>query len=338
MKAIVLPDYNLNIVRAMKSLEVREQKIPHPGPGQVLIKVAAAPCNPSDIAFMRGKYNILKPVPVTMGFECTGTVVDCGKAPQAAGLLGKRVSCFTQDQGQGTWAEYFLADWNNCIILDPDLGTDQAAALCVNPFTAYALFKMANERKCHTIVQNGASGQVGIFIRKLAERSGINIINIVRKAEHVDELKAEGENIVLNSAEADFETVLNMAALKNEACIAFDAVGGEMSGKILNALPHGSELVVYGGLSGKPLSGIETLEIIFRGKSIKGFNLGRWKEEIGPDKFLDVAKELQKLFIEGTLQTRIQGIFQLQEVQTAMEQYIRNMSAGKILFRPFAGS
>ena len=84
MKAIVLPDYNANIIRAMKSLEVREQKIPQPGPGQALIKVAAAPCNPSDIAFMRGGYNISKPVPVIMGFECSGTVVDTGSDPKAS--------------------------------------------------------------------------------------------------------------------------------------------------------------------------------------------------------------------------------------------------------------
>jgi NADPH:quinone reductase-like Zn-dependent oxidoreductase len=57
MKAIILPAYNSNIIRAMLSLRIEEKDIPKPGSNQVLIKIEAAPCNPSDIAFIRGMYN-----------------------------------------------------------------------------------------------------------------------------------------------------------------------------------------------------------------------------------------------------------------------------------------
>jgi NADPH:quinone reductase-like Zn-dependent oxidoreductase len=334
MKSIVLPDYNTNIVRAMKSLEVKEVQIPQPGPGQVLIKVAASPCNPSDIAFMRGGYNIRKPVPVIMGFECSGIVVDTGNQPEAMKLLGQRVSCFSQGPEDGTWAEYFVTKWEDCIILVSDIDLEQAGALCVNPFTAYALFRMAQQRGCRAIVQNGASGQVGVFIRALAKKAGIRVINIVRKEEQINLLKDAGEQIVLNSTDLDFERELTETAIKNKACIAFDAVGGNMSGTMINALPDGSELVIYGGLSGKPVGDINTLDIIFKGKNIKGFNLGQWKNEIGLQQFQAVAEELQQLIVQGALLTRIQGTFKLDDVHQALEQYIRNMSAGKILFTP----
>jgi NADPH:quinone reductase-like Zn-dependent oxidoreductase len=211
---------------------------------------------------------------------------------------------------------------------------DQASALCVNPFTAFALFNIALKRNCRTILQNGASGQVGIFIRALAKKSGIRVVNIVRKVEHIEQLRAQGESIIVNSVDPDFEQKLREVSVDKNTCIAFDAVGGDMSGTIINALPDGSELILYGGLSGKPVGGINTLDIIFKGKSIKGFNLGQWKEETGHEKFLEIADELQGLIIKGTLRTRIQGAFQLKEVQAAMEQYIRNMSAGKIIFKP----
>jgi NADPH2:quinone reductase len=335
MKAIILPEYNANVIRAMKSLQVNDLNIPKPEGGQVLIRVAASPCNPSDIAFMRGGYNVRKPVPVVMGFECTGTIVETGDDPLAIQMKGKRVSCFSQGAENGTWAEYFLTDNKNCLPVRDELDDEQAAALCINPFTAFALFNMAIKKKARAIIQNGASGQVGIFIRTLAKNRQIPVINLVRKEEHIKELSEAGEKYVLNLSETECETRLQKLAYEIHATIAFDAVAGDTSGMILGAMPPGSELIVYGGLSGKPVGMINPLDIIFKAKTIRGFNLGEWKTEVGEDHFQKVSEELQDLMIMGILATRIQGVFSLEEVQKALEQYIRNMSSGKILFRPW---
>lgn len=334
MKAIILPDYNANVIRAMKSLQVSELDIPRPMGNQVLIKVKSAPCNPSDIAFMRGGYNIRKPVPVVMGFECTGTIVETGDDPEAARMLGKRISCFSQGNENGTWAEYFMTAYSNCLIVKDELDDDQAAALCINPFTAFALFNMALAKKAHAIIQNGASGQIGIFIRTLAKNNRIPVINLVRKDDHIQALQDAGEKLVLNMNDPAFEANLSDIVHEYNATIAFDAVAGDSSGLILNAMPPGSELVIYGGLSGKPVSLVNPLDIIFKAKTIRGFNLGDWKQEIGAVKFEKVSEQLQDLMIARTLETRIQCAYSLEQVQTALEQYIRNMSAGKILFQP----
>jgi NADPH:quinone reductase len=334
MKAIVLPDYNLNVIRAMKSLQVRELDIPKPHACQVLIKVAAAPCNPSDIAFMRGGYNIMKPVPVVMGFECTGTVVETGDDPRAMEMIGKRVSCFSQGDENGTWAEYFLTDYRNCLTVKDELDDDQAAALCINPFTAFALFNIALEKKTGAIIQTAASGQIGIFIRTLAKRKRIPVINLVRKEEHIKELGHTEDKFVLNLNDPGFESDLKQLANDYNATIAFDAVGGDLSGMILNVMPPGSELVIYGGLSGKPVGLINPLDIIFKAKTVRGFNLGDWKTEVGEEHFQKVSDELQCLLIDRVIFTRIQCTYSLDEAQPAIEQYIRNMSSGKVLFQP----
>jgi NADPH:quinone reductase-like Zn-dependent oxidoreductase len=334
MNAIILPDYNANIIRAMKGLAVGEVPVPEPGTGQVLIKVNSAPCNPSDIAFMRGGYGIRKPVPVVMGFECTGTVVKTGGDPESQSLMGKRVSCFSQGQENGTWAQYFLGNSSDCIVIREDIPDDQAAAFCINPFTAYALVSLAKASGTPAIIQNGSSGQVGVFVRVLAAREGIRVINLVRKEEQVKALQEEGEDHVLWMSDPAFEGRLADLAKHTGAAMAFDAVGGEISGMILNAMPAGSELVIYGGLSGKPAGSFNTLGIIFERKTISGFNLGDWKKDIGPEAFHSISGELQDLVVRRIIQTKIQGTFSLEEVQQAMEQYIRNMSAGKILFRP----
>jgi NADPH:quinone reductase-like Zn-dependent oxidoreductase len=334
MKAIILPDYNANIIRAMKSLAVGEVPVPEPKDSQVLIRVMAAPCNPSDIAFMRGGYGIRKQVPAVMGFECTGQVVEAGTDPGAKALLGKSVSCFSQGDESGTWAEYFMADSRDCIVLKDEVPVEQAAALCVNPFTAYALVKRAKERQAHAIIQNSASGQVGIFIRRLAAREGIKVINLVRKEEHIEALRKEGESHVLSINDPEFSAKLHHVAKEVNATVAFDAVGGDTSGLILNAMPPGSGLIIYGGLSGKPAGMFDALEIIFQGKTIEGFNLGDWKKLQGENIFIQVSHELQDLIISGVIHTSIQAEFPLEDVQQALEQYIRNMSSGKILFRP----
>jgi len=127
---------------------------------------------------------------------------------------------------------------------------------------------------------------------------------------------------------------LQKLAYDLNATIAFDAVGGDGTGLLLNAMPPGSELVVYGGLSGKPLGMINPLDVIFKSKVIRGFNLGDWRTEVGETHFQKVSEELQELLINRVLSTKIQDTFSLDQVQYAIEQYIRNMSSGKILFQP----
>jgi NADPH:quinone reductase-like Zn-dependent oxidoreductase len=318
----------------MRSLEVADQPIPVPENDQVLIKVKAAPCNPSDIAFMRGGYGITKPVPAVMGFECTGVVTEAGPDPAAQALSGLRVSCFGRENDGGTWAEYFLTAAGNCLVVKNDLPEDQAAVLCINPFTAYALIETALAKESRAFIQNGASGQIGIFLRSLARLHGLKVINLVRKEEHIRMLEEEGERYNISLNDPDACSRLEIMARELQATIAFDAVGGDVSGLILNSMPAGSDLVVYGGLSGKPLSQFNPLDIIFKSKTIRGFNLGDWKKELEPEKLEAVTERVQQLVADGYLQTRIQGAFPLENVQQAMEQYIRNMSAGKILFRP----
>jgi NADPH:quinone reductase-like Zn-dependent oxidoreductase len=334
MHAIVLPDYNGNIVRAMRSLELKETEIPAPLGNQVLIRVTAAPCNPSDIAFMRGGYGITKPVPVVMGFECTGTVIATGPETGARALQGRRVSCFARESDSGTWATHFLTDAGNCIRLMDGLPNEQAAALCINPFTAFALVQMAVNAGAKAIIQNAASGQIGVFVRALAAMEGIRVINLVRKEEHVQPMLSEGETDVLCLTDPELEEKLRRLAAEHRATIAFDAIGGDLSGLILNTMPPGSQIVIYGGLSGKPVGQFNPLGIIFAGKNIRGFNLGEWKNSLSGDAFSRISDQIQELIIQGIMNTRIQGIFKLEEVQAALEQYIRNMSSGKILFCP----
>jgi NADPH:quinone reductase len=93
MRAVQLRAYDDNL----QSIAVAEVPVPCPGPGQVLIRVAASPINPSDLMFIRGLYGFKKSLPAIPGFEGSGTVVEVGSGSMARFLKGRRVACAAAD-------------------------------------------------------------------------------------------------------------------------------------------------------------------------------------------------------------------------------------------------
>jgi NADPH:quinone reductase-like Zn-dependent oxidoreductase len=334
MKAIVLKEYSTNLSRVLRNLQVVEKEIRSLKDDEVLVKITAAPCNPSDIAFVRGMYHIIKPLPAVVGIEGSGKVVAAGRNPTAQNLVGKYVSCYTLGDNDGTWAEYFIARHDNCIPIMEGMARDQGACLSVNPFTAYALIDIVRQRNVKTIINTAAAGQIGQFIRALAKKENILIINTVRKNEHVELLKSEGESHVLNIYSDNFESELTLLAKKLNALIAFDAVGGETTGQILHAMPPRSQIILYGGLSSQHCSNINVLDVIFQNKTLVGFNLGDWFKDIGNEKFNGISSEIQEMIIQGIIHTGIQKTFGLGDAVRGLLQYIGHMSEGKILFVP----
>lgn len=332
MKSVILPNYNKNLIRAMLGLKVQETEMPVPGDSEVLIKVHASPVNPSDIAFIQGTYNVVKSLPAIPGFEASGVVFDAGENNKE--LIGKNVSCFVQSDNSGTWSEYLLANINDIIVLKDGMDMDQAACFTVNPITAYGLFDIALQYDAKSIIQNAAGGQVGNFIRQFAIENSIEVIDIVRKPETAKLLKQSGAKHVLVDTDEDFTDKLNALAAELKPTVGYDAVGGESGALIFNALDNNSELVVYGGLSGKQITGINVMDLIFNNKIISGFNLVDWKNEIEKEEYDSITDQLQSRSISGELQTTITGEVGIDDIVKGLRSYIADMSKGKLLIKP----
>ena len=327
-----MSEYNSNLLRAIIGLKVAETDIRKLRENEVLVKTEAAPCNPSDIAFIRGGYNVRKNPPAVPGFEGTGIVVDTGI--RVAKFYGKRVSAFVRQDDSGTWSEYFITGARDCILVKEGMETDQAACLAINPFTAWALVEIALMKKSPVIIQNASGGQVAAFIRILAMQNGIEVIDIVRKKEHIESLRNSGSKNIIDMSGENFKSELHQLAHQFDAHLAFDAVGGGMTGILLNALPGFSEVVLYGGLAGGGISGIDPADIIFRNKKLSGFNLSDWKKQKCQVDFDEISGTIQDMMISHGLKTLIQGTYPLTEATEALKSYIKSMSAGKILFKP----
>ncbi|MDP3462228.1 MAG: zinc-binding dehydrogenase [Bacteroidales bacterium] len=332
-KAIQYPVYQTNIIKSMLSLTLVDKGLPKPVKNQILIRMEAAQANPSDIAFLQGGYNVKKTLPCVPGFEGCGIVSSVGEGLVESDWIGKRVVCFTQHDKDGTWAEYFLADVDEVIQVDPRLRPEQAAGFFINPFTAWGLTEIALQRQSPCIVINAAGGQVAMWLLALAKKHRIKTIGIVRKPETVDALQNEGFDQLLASSGDDFQEKLSKLVVEMHATTAFDAVAGEMTGQLVNCLPYDSEVVVYGGLSGKPVSGIDFMSLIFRNAMITGFNLNDWLVLNETGKKAEIGTMLTEMILSGDIQPRVQSEVDLADFMKGLRSYLSSMSAGKVLIR-----
>jgi NADPH:quinone reductase-like Zn-dependent oxidoreductase len=326
MTAVVLDSYI-----GVKALRVERRPVPQPGPNEVLVKVAATPINPSDLAFLEGHYAFKKPTPVVPGFEGSGTVVSVGSGMMGRYLNGKRVACVSQERGNGVWAEYMVTTTSLAFPLDASVSLEQGAMSVTNPLTAMAFLTLAKEGRHKVIVQTAAASALGQMVNRLCNSEGIQIINIVRREAQKELLKEQGAEIVLSSNDANFSQHLRDVCQQYQSQIAFDAVAGPLTIQLLKAMPSHSKVIVYGGLSSEPAQA-EPGQLIFEGKSIEGFWLPTWMSQKNFLQSLMFWQRAQKL-ITTDLKSEIRRQYPLNEVQNAIKEYQRQMTGGKILLR-----
>jgi len=317
-----------------ESIGVVEMPVPRPGPGEVLVRVSASPVNPSDLAFVRGLYGFKKPLPAVPGFEGSGVVVAAGSGMMGRFLVGKRVACHASDPkiSGGLWAEYLVTSAKNCVPLRKEVDIEQGAMMLVNPMTAWGLMDEARRGGHRAVVQTAAASALGRMVVRLGQKFSIPVINVVRRPAQVEVLRGIGAEHILNSGDPGFDASLRELCHRLGASIAFDAVAGDMSARILRAQPRGSRLLVYGALS---LGAVQSDpgSLIFEGKNVEGFWISGW---LGQRKMLSrmrVASQVQKL-LGDELKTEIQARIPLAEAARGLAQYAANMTGGKVLLVP----
>ena len=153
MTAVVLDSYT-----GVEGIRVEQRPVPKPGKNEVLVKIAASPINPSDLAFLIGRYGFKKPTPVVPGFEGSGMVVAVGEGFMGRYLLGKRVACRSQDKGDGVWADYMVTPAKDAQPLDQAVSLEQGAMSGANPLTATAFVEIAKKGGHKAIVLTAAAG------------------------------------------------------------------------------------------------------------------------------------------------------------------------------------
>jgi NADPH:quinone reductase-like Zn-dependent oxidoreductase len=235
--------------------------IPEPGAAEVVVRVEAAPINPSDLGLLTGAADmstakiagsgdnivVTATVPEPMmkamagrldqsmpvGNEGAGVVVKAGSSDAAQALLGKTVAMI----GGAMYARYRLMKAADCLVLPPGTTPAEGASCFVNPLTALGMVETMRREGHKALVHTAAASNLGQMLNRICLKDGIDLVNIVRSAEQARLLRDIGARHICDSTAPGFMDDLTEALVATGATIGFDAIGGgKLAGQILTGM------------------------------------------------------------------------------------------------------
>ncbi len=257
-------------------LSIATVDTPTPGSDEVLVRVEAAPINPSDLGLLLAAADVQKasssgpaddpvvtaPIPeqamkglaarvgesMAVGNEGAGTVVAAGSSDGAQALLGRVVGF----AGGESYGEYRAVPVMFCTPLPEGTPAVKGASCFVNPLTALGMVETMRREGHTALVHTAAASNLGQMLNKVCLSDGIALVNIVRRDEQAAILREIGAEHIVDSSSATFADDLTDALIATGATIAFDAIGGgPLAGQILSGMERaanatGGEYSRYG--------------------------------------------------------------------------------------------
>ncbi|MES4888882.1 zinc-dependent alcohol dehydrogenase family protein [Streptomyces sp. NPDC096012] len=326
-------------------LRLETRPVPTPGSGQALIRVKATPIHASDLHVLRGRYGFSPEFPTVGGhMECVGRIEALG--PDTEGLeIGERVvvaavPAVPGPPVEGTWQEYLVADTHRLLPVPDRLSDSSACQLAVNPLTALLLVtRELDVRQGERLVQTAAGSTVGRLVIQLARHLGIRTINVVRRRDAVEEIKAFGGDEVICTEDEDLAQ--RVAEIAGPAGVrkAVDCVAGPVGAQVSQALAPGGELVIYGALSTHRQTDpaaltvpLQARSVIYETKAVRGFWLNRWFGTASPADVRRALSEVRGLVTEGVLSIPEGRPFPLERLTEAISLAEAPAHGGKPFF------
>jgi NADPH2:quinone reductase len=271
------------LVLSIEPVEVRA-----PGSNEVVVRVGAAPVNPSDLRVLLAGGDVGRAVvgdgavriplgpraaagaaarvgrPMTAGNEGAGVVVATGDSPAAQALVGRVVATFA---GGGTYGTHVTVPADRCLPLADGTDPRDAASAFVNPLTALGMVDTMRLEGHTALVHTAAASNLGQMLNRLCIAEDVPLVAIVRRPDQAELLRSQGATHVVDSSLDSFDDDLTEAIRATGATLAFDAIaGGTLASSILRSMEaaqstgefstYGSsthkQVYIYGGLDPSP--------------------------------------------------------------------------------------
>jgi mitochondrial enoyl-[acyl-carrier protein] reductase / trans-2-enoyl-CoA reductase len=308
-------------------LRVESRLWPTPAEGEAVVEMRAAPINPADLNQIEGKYPIRPELPATPGFEGAGVVIDVG-ANVTNVTTGALVIL---PHNVGTWREAVAVKADELVVVPAGIKPVHAAMLKINPMTAWRLLHdYVDLQRGDWLIQNAANSAAGRAVIQIARELGYKTVNVVRRTELIDELRAEGGDVVLVDGENLREEV-KAATSGAPIRLGLNAVGGDSALRLANCLAPGSTLVTFGAMSLQPLK-IPNGLLIFKDLRFRGIWINKWYDNATKQERMEAFRSLFEMAKRGLLKTKVEKSYPLAEARAAVTHAAQGKRSGKIIF------
>ncbi|MEN8182851.1 MAG: zinc-binding dehydrogenase [Myxococcota bacterium] len=248
-------------VEGLLELSLATIEVPDPAADEVIVRIEASPINPSDLGLLFGPADMTRakasgtsddpvvtaPIPenlmrgvsarldqsLPVGNEGAGVVVSVGDSEAARALTGKTVGLI----GGAMYSQYRAIKAAQCLPLAEGTTPAEGASCFVNPLTVLGMVETMRAEGHSALVHTAAASNLGQMLNRLCIADGVDLVNVVRKPEQEELLRANGAKHVVNSSSANFMQDLVTAISVTGATLAFDATGGgRLASQILTAM------------------------------------------------------------------------------------------------------
>ena len=361
------------VTDGMLELRLVSKPVRAPGPNEVVVRIEAAPINPSDLGIllgaadvstvkvagvgydavvtatipskfmgaMSGRLNQSMPV----GNEGAGTVVAAGASDSAQALLGKMVAVI----GGAMYAQFRILDVAACFPLPSGATAADGASSFINPLTALGMVETMKAEAHKALVHTAAASNLGQMLNRICIADGIKLINIVRSSAQEKALREQGAEYVCNSTTPGFTADLEAALIATGATIAFDAIGGGLlAGQILVGMEIAANKAAtvysrYGSTTYKQVyiyGGLDTGPTLLQRSFGMAWGVGGWLlapflEKIGQEKSLALRQRVAAELKTTFASHYSQEISLIDTLKPAMmAAYSRRATGEKFLVNP----
>jgi len=308
-----------------ESLVVEDVADPAPGPGEVVLSVAASSVNFPDVLIIENKYQVKPPLPFSPGCEAAGVVSQIGSGVDRV-TPGDRVMAIT---GYGAFAENVVVSANRLVTTPPGMGDEIAGAFLFTYTTSDHAVRDRGELKAgETLLVLGAAGGVGLAAVEIGKAVGATVIACASSDEKLAVCREHGADATINYSAEDLRERIKQLTSDRGVDVVLDPVGGRYSEPALRSITWRGRMVVVGFAAGE-IPRIPLNLALLKGSSIVGSTLGGWIQR-EPQRFAESTRQLLQWYEEGRLKPRIDRTFPLERAAEAIAYMAGRRVKGKI--------